>query len=416
MDKTDKIAAFFLGLLVVCFAGGLWVLFALRFESGDVYPQYSSLRSDPLGVKVFFQALEQMPALSVERHFRSLSKLPVREKLTLLYLGLRPDFLKARSQPDLDRLEAMAKDGARLVFAFRSGLKRPFAGIVAASPPKDNSSPKEDSQKPETEQPKEDAPGKNEGKRPAGERWEVKADYLSSPGQGQQNKLVASLKDQLEGLPPAFPLHTAFCFKDLGQAWRVIYSAGDCPVIIERPLGAGSIILVADSYIFSNEAMLKERSPGLLSWLAGNCRLVVFDEFHLGVQESPGIMTLLRKYRLHGFFAGLMLLAGLFAWQNLVRFIPEGTTGETREPLALPETDQMDGLISLLRRNIKSGSLLKTCFEEWEKSIGRDCRGMEEKIKQAQGIVQDENGKALKGDAAAAYREISRILSDGTRR
>lgn len=242
----------------------------------------------------------------------------------------------------------------------------------------------------------------------------MKPDYLSAPAAGKQNKLIASLEDKGGALPASFPLHTALCFKDLGPEWRVLYSTGGCPVIIERALGAGSIVLVADSYLFSNEAMLKERRPEILARLIGDCRLVVFDEFHLGVSERPGMMTLLRKYRLHGFFALLLLLAGLFAWQNLVRFIPENAAGVKKEPLVAPGTDQLEGLVNLLQRNIKSDLLLETCFEEWENSVGRDSKGMEDKIRRARELIQDQKGKGPHKEPAAVYGEIAQILSDRT--
>ena len=43
-------------------------LFQLRFETGDVYPEYSSLRSDPLGARVFYQSLEQVGNMEVSRN------------------------------------------------------------------------------------------------------------------------------------------------------------------------------------------------------------------------------------------------------------------------------------------------------------------------------------------------------------
>ena len=39
------------------FVAGLIQLFLLRFKAGDVYPAYSSLRSDPLGTQVLFESL-----------------------------------------------------------------------------------------------------------------------------------------------------------------------------------------------------------------------------------------------------------------------------------------------------------------------------------------------------------------------
>ena len=41
-------------LLAAAFGGGVLYLFNLQFTSGDVYPVYSTLRSDPAGAKVLF--------------------------------------------------------------------------------------------------------------------------------------------------------------------------------------------------------------------------------------------------------------------------------------------------------------------------------------------------------------------------
>ena len=66
-------------LLLACAAGfafGLVQLFRLRFAAGDVYPAYSSLRSDPLGTMAFCESLERMPGLSVRRDFNAGNELP----------------------------------------------------------------------------------------------------------------------------------------------------------------------------------------------------------------------------------------------------------------------------------------------------------------------------------------------------
>ena len=47
--------------LAAGFVYGVIHLFALRFEAGDVYPEYSSLRADPLGLKGFYDALDELP-------------------------------------------------------------------------------------------------------------------------------------------------------------------------------------------------------------------------------------------------------------------------------------------------------------------------------------------------------------------
>ncbi len=414
MRMSDKTAAFLLVLLLGCVSAGLYGVLMLRFETGDVYPAYSSLRPDPLGAKALFEAFERIPGVSIERNYRPLTKLAGKENLTLFYLGLRPEFLASGPDKVVDGIEALAGKGARVVMAFRSGVRRPAARIVPPGTAGENENPRQNSQKDTDEQQAADAQREKEARKSAGEKWGVKASYLPALQPNERDIAVASLKEGAAGLPDDFPLHSAFCFKDLGRDWKVLYSAGECPIIIERPLGAGGLVLVADSFIFSNEAMLKERSPCLLSWLAGNCRSIVFDEHHLGVSEHPGMMTLLRRYRLHGFFAALALLSGLFLWRNMVRFIPEVMDEPAKNPGVSPGGDQVDGLVNLLGRNIKPGVLLATCFDEWEKTAGRDRRGMDDRIRQARDVVREETGK--KRDNAAAYREISRILSDRIRR
>ena len=39
------------------FVLGVIYLFLLRFEAGDVYPPYSSLRADPLGTMAWYESL-----------------------------------------------------------------------------------------------------------------------------------------------------------------------------------------------------------------------------------------------------------------------------------------------------------------------------------------------------------------------
>ena len=53
MLKKSRTLVLLLPVLLVLFGFGVLRLFRLRFETGDVYPPYSSLRSDPLGAKAF---------------------------------------------------------------------------------------------------------------------------------------------------------------------------------------------------------------------------------------------------------------------------------------------------------------------------------------------------------------------------
>src|SRR5207244_6099085 len=58
--------------------------------------------------------------------------------------------------------------------------------------------------------------------------------------------------------------------------------------------------------------------------------------------------TLFRSYRLHGFVASLIVLAGLFIWKNSLVFIP---TFESREDDVIAGKEAFAGFVNLLRRN-----------------------------------------------------------------
>ena len=47
---------------LITFCYGVAHLLVLRFQTGDVYAPYSTLRSDPLGTRVLFESLASMRA------------------------------------------------------------------------------------------------------------------------------------------------------------------------------------------------------------------------------------------------------------------------------------------------------------------------------------------------------------------
>lgn len=189
-------------------------------------------------------------------------------------------------------------------------------------------------------------------------------------------------------------------------------------MILQRDMGSGSIILCADSYFFSNEALRDERHPGLLAWLVGTNASLVFDESHLGVVKSPGIASLVRNYRLHWFFLAVVLLFTLYVWKNAKPFIPY--SAETRQETAYDyasEKDYTRGLISLLRRNVPTRQLLTTCLTEWKKSAPDIKRMTPDQLKRIEAQVASiDSGAKKQIDPVKTYRTISAIVAEGKRR
>ncbi len=173
-------------------------------------------------------------------------------------------------------------------------------------------------------------------------------------------------------LPEEMEWHSGTVFTNLGPSWNVIFARDNAPVVVSRRFGLGSVVLATDSFFISNEALSKDRHADLLAWLIGSSSRVVFDESHFGMIESSGVATLIGRYHLTGFIAGLLCLAALFIWKNSARFgvVEESPTS----PGVVTGKEAAAGFVNLLRRNMAPGEMLKICLAEWEKSHGSEKR------------------------------------------
>jgi hypothetical protein len=427
--------SFLLALILgAVFFAGLGRLFVLRYEVGDVYPLYSSLRADPLGTKALAEALGELPGLEIQRNFKPLPKLRPNGPVTLFYAGVpRQSYWSGR---ELLTFDTLILNGSRAVFTFfpvetppsksdeqrlgdqerkkkeeksaasRSREKKSPAGSPTPEPSENKSDKKK----------KDEAAGQDAQKTADEEtpisfdavakRWGFNFGYL--PGEkGKSYVRSATLLGNAQPLEPEIPWHSVLAFKDLKSPWKVLYMCGKMPVVIERQYGRGSIILVADSFLVSNEALRGERHPQLLSWLFSGPPTIVFDEEHNDVRENPGIASLVRKYRLHGVVAGLLLLALLFVWKNAVRFVPAYTLAEADRDVVTGK-DSSEGFINLLRRTIAPSALLDACLAEWRKAFSQR-RGDLARVEE---IWAHEQSRPTKyRDPISIYRAISAGLA-----
>lgn len=394
-----------LPILFLALAAGLAQLFLLRFEAGDVYPPYSSLRHDPLGAKALHDSLAALDGLRVGRNHQPLEKLGDRGPLTLFWMGENEDLLGKVTEDFARHLEAVAVRGGRLVVTFKPvnlGAKKKTSAKEAVK--------KEDARKREK---------RSRGKEAItfvklAERWNVGADHARLPkDRDDVTKPAEAVLQTDDPLPLEVSWHSSLHFTHLGKPWNAVYSRDNKPVLIERPFGRGTIVLVSDSYLLSNEALCEERWPALLAWLAGPNREIVFDESHFGVREETGVMTLAWQYRLHGLFAGLLALAALFIWQSAARFVPpREPEAEAALSAGMTGRDSTAGLVNLVRRSIPPGELAAACFEEWQRSFAHR-KDLAPKRVRAQAVVDAERARpAVQRRPVQAYREICRIIAE----
>lgn len=378
MDNPDRHSRYLIPLLLLAmsalFVFALLHLFTLRFKSGEVYPRYSSFRADPLGTRVYYEALASMPNLTVSRRLEPLTNLKDGANTTLILCG--GQLTKKEPLPETEALERFSASGGRLLVAFYPERELPKYWQTDEEEKSEwdekcggEGEGEGDSGEPKNKQ-KEEEDSEDEEFVSLEERWGFRYAFEELPNATDEalGTVTASKQGGADYLPSLVSWHSGLYFSELDPAWTVLYGWEGHPVIVERSWDNGHIVLCSDSYFLSNEAMRKDQQPGLLAWLIGPSTIVLFNETHLGISEKLNTMTLIRQYRLHYFVMALIVIGILFVWKNASSLVPkqellvaESTTNAGR--------DAASGLVNLLRRSIPSRKIIAVCSEEWQRSF-----------------------------------------------
>ena len=102
----------------VLFFGLMTWLLLLRYERGDIYPPYSTLRADPLGTRAYYEALDSLPTYTVARGYTSLHRQIEQKPGTLLFLGLDANDIKTFTKDEAQELNDFVTNGGRVVITF----------------------------------------------------------------------------------------------------------------------------------------------------------------------------------------------------------------------------------------------------------------------------------------------------------
>ena len=372
MNPRTQTLALIAVLVATLFGFGL--LYRLRLGQGDFFPAYSSLRSDPLGTRLLHDSLESLPGVRVTRWRQPIDRLPFAPARTIILAGLERKQWAEITPAEFAALDAAVRGGSRLVIALRSAripveddTKNPRPTPVKSSP---SVGAKVDEKKPESKarpvpvlrdrdlranDTRENVPAFVD----LAKLWGIELKERTLLGMARRAPLAPT------ELPPLLRWEGDVYFRPVpGMAWETIYRRGLDPVLLEFRLGLGSIVVAADSYLLSNEALQRDRSAPLLAWLMAAPPRVEFVESHLGITEDPGVAALARRYGLGGAFFSLLLLAGLFVWRRMALFVP---AAEDPPDLVL-DYNQTAGLEALLRRAVEPPELAATCVAEWRRT------------------------------------------------
>jgi hypothetical protein len=334
-------------VLLLAFVAGVATIYEFRTEQGDVFPPYSTFRADPLGTKALYESLARLKDLKVSRNYKADDKIGDPGG-ALLFLGVPAGPFFTSGKESIKRFTDQASRGNRVILSFQ-----PI--------------------------------GTNQSVKDAGEAGK-------------------SLHFQVGFEPARNPKSRVLYFQNPGPDWKVLVTATGHPRVISRAFGSGALILCSDSYLFSNEAILKDRQTRLIAEIIGDVRNVVFDEAHHGMHDDGSLGTLARRYRLHGFAAGLLLLAGLYLWRSSARFLPPIEEEDRLDSVS--GKDAASGLVKLLKRSVPPNQLASVCLAEWKKAPQLQEKCGKEKAARIEAVVREQK------DPVESYRAIHRILAE----
>lgn len=358
--KARTLSLFVLFLSLAGLIYGMGWLLHLRFSSGDAYAPRSTMRADPMGSKAFHDALVDYEGLSVSRNFTPFDQLQsIPSDAALLMLGA--DAWRLSNLANYEIVRDFVKAGGRLVIALDAEqvafqyLERDDGNV---------SEDEKDAEEAEGADPDEDVSFIRRFK----DDHEFWAELSMIHGEHEGGRAMRSEEaDTL--LPAEVPWREGGVIASFDEAiWTPLYRIEEEVVAASRQFGDGTVILMTDDYLFSNEALLQHRYSDFLVWMLGAKTEVLFEETHLGFSERTGIANLIRRYGLAGFVVAFFLCALLVIWRGACPLLPAFTARSGADRIELEHSSE-EGLGDLLRRSVRYAEMPALAYAEWKKAF-----------------------------------------------
>ncbi|MEO0414559.1 MAG: DUF4350 domain-containing protein, partial [Verrucomicrobiota bacterium] len=396
-------------------------VFSMRVGHGDIYPFYSTYRTDPLGCSGIKEVYGRMDGVSSEINVRELLSIEGLDSETTLFLfGLpRRQFRYLRGEDDHPVVEAV-NSGARLVITMnpervsKNYKKRADVGDDFFSRREKLKKEREsgsESEEDESDQDSEEGvlefdlsdlealPGE-----PLMEKWGIKVLPLEDYKKPENGWRVRSKTLKM----PRWMSPYRF---EVDEEWAVIARVEGKPVVVERSLGKGKVVFVSDTYFASNESLASGGNSEWLLWLMGNSSKVVIDETIHGSQRQTGTVQMIKRFRLHGIFIGIGIFIALFAWRSANSLAPSNEMlerGLVGRGGAVMGEDSRSGMVQLLRRSIPAADLLDRCLSTWKSTQNRSVTKAQIESVNSAAIRHKSDPKGF--NVVSAYREITELL------
>ncbi len=457
-------------LILIGFLIGAYTILDDRISESELFPVYSSKRTDPLGMSLFRDALEKWPAIdSVSENRSPTTRLTgFGGETTFLRLGMTPQHLRdERYELDGDFLEGLAAGGTVVISLTdkvrrrgrsdddlewdmrRSEWRKEWENSKSESdsePDSDGESEKAESWIDFIERQRVlfDAEMRLENGPTLLELFELSVEEAKGdlPEEGyplfeSQSKAEINLdrrwksrlyfdRESDDSLLKSFQELGADLPEETSQALiaqrvklRPFLSEGDAitnhyetdhgSVAVSASYGEGEVWLISDTYPFSNEALKADPFFELLFAPLKGAKEIIFDERIHGAKEAGGFMHVMVAYRLHGIFWGLACVALIWVWRTSASLLPPRGASEAVGDLMTGE-DTASGLQSLLRNSVPREKLAATLFSCWEEAQRMPIsESKKQQVSAALAKLTDGSRKTAR-DSVAVLEDVRQII------
>ncbi len=303
-----------------------------RAESTYNYPAYSSLNNSSDGIKAYFEALRAL-GYQTSRNYLPLHKL-AGTRATVFFAGTSLTSFRYSDAKDLKQLEDLATQGGRILIAFD-----PYS-ILARS---------------DTELRRRDLSKQPVPENTLKTRWGVELGFSELHRDSSDSTILTKLNF----------FRAVYWFASWNNKWVPLEVRDSHPQLLERDFGRGSILLISNASYFTNRALLLHPDAQLLAQVSGPRRPVIFDESHLGLEDSGTVTGLAVKHGLEWALLGFLVLAILYIWYSAISFVPRFPG---RPSTTVAGRDAHSALTNLLMQSVPNTSILRVCAEEWNHS------------------------------------------------
>ncbi len=154
---------------------------------------------------------------------------------------------------------------------------------------------------------------------------------------------------------------------------HAVVLAGDAPILVRVPLGAGEVFLLPCPEVLQNRHLARGDHLALLEALAGVAekRPVLFDERVHGLTDPPGMAESLAGWGLGPWMILALLTAGAAFWRASARLgPPERDDRDTRSDAV----ELLDSLADLYDRALHRGDAIRLYHESFVRTLALETR------------------------------------------